>query len=487
MKKTLSLFLVFACVSSNAAWTLDGTQYLTDGNFRLRFAYVDSQSNPKTININDLSNAGGVYHDLEMSGIETDTGLRPVKYAAGGASGKKVANVMFPDTVTEITGSFENCAYTTNLVLPSNLISIGNFIFKNCKPTKCELILPEGLKTIGSSCFQNGGYTRIVISSTVETIGGSTFSGCTSVTNELVLPPGLTAIEGSTFSSSSFRGVPVVPAGVKYIGQSAFEKAKIDGVDFSQAVSLTNIYPFAFKECKNVMADFVFPSNLVSIASSGFQSSPFPGDVVVPRSLKSLAINAFSGCKFTSVDFTQAVNLEGLSGYAFSECPITNNLDLLNCNKLTYIQDRAFKKVNKPKEFILPDSVTNISGNVFADAGVNLEKVVLPKNLICVSVSPFQSWANSTTRRTAIYWRNCPKQSGKPLRRDKLKFSTARIKTRLQITFRNPSAGKNMRQAEPHSLLYPRMTTILRGAGSLLKQASLRLFSGISQEYTTKA
>ena len=72
MKKTLSLFLVFACVSSNAAWTLDGTQYLTDGNFRLRFAYVDSQSNPKTININDLSNAGGVYHDLEMSGIETD-------------------------------------------------------------------------------------------------------------------------------------------------------------------------------------------------------------------------------------------------------------------------------------------------------------------------------------------------------------------------------------------------------------------------------
>lgn len=406
-EKLVVCAVLLAAGSAGATWSLDGTQYLTDGAFKFKFDYVDSAASPKTIRLVELTNLTGAYHDLEMSGIEADTGLRPVAYTAG--SNKQVANVTFPATVQTLNGSFEGCPCTTNLVLPRDLVSIGAFAFKNCKPTTCDLTLPAGLKALGSAAFQGGGYTNIVLDSALVSIAGGTFSGCSFASNNLVLPPGLVAIEGSTFQGSAFGGTIIIPPTVAYIGQSAFENAtRLGGVDFSQATSLTNISLFAFKTCISISNEFVFPPNIVNIDGSAFMNAGFRGAaVVVPRSLRVIGGNAFGGNKITGLDFSQATNLCEIWDYVFTSCPISSNLNLTACKRLEFIKDRAFQKVCLPKEFLLPDSVTNISGSVFADAGVSFEKVVLPKNLKFISTNPFGSWGNGT-RRTAIYWRNCP-------------------------------------------------------------------------------
>lgn len=80
-------------------------------------------------------------------------------------------------TVTAIAdGGFKNCQTLLSVELPSTLVTIGNSAFYDCGIA--DIILPEGLETIGAGAFASHhgvGLTRIIIPATVKSIGEQAF------------------------------------------------------------------------------------------------------------------------------------------------------------------------------------------------------------------------------------------------------------------------------------------------------------------------
>lgn len=97
-----------------------------------------------------------------------------------------------------------------NLHFPSNLTSIGNYAFYNCKNLKITS-LPETLTSIGANAFQS--CSNLAITSLpvgVTYLNGSTFNGC-SVINELTINGNLTHISSYCFTNCGKLNKLVIP------------------------------------------------------------------------------------------------------------------------------------------------------------------------------------------------------------------------------------------------------------------------------------
>lgn len=84
-----------------------------------------------------------------------------------------------------------------------------------------EVLLPEGLREIGESAFEDCCLESIRIPSTVAKIGRSAFTRCSNL-KRITLPHGLKRIEGDTFSNCSALESVSIPESVTYIDMDAF-------------------------------------------------------------------------------------------------------------------------------------------------------------------------------------------------------------------------------------------------------------------------
>lgn len=140
--------------------------------------------------------------------------------------------------------AFGGCEKLTNITVPEHLEYIGIGAFSNCKSLKCDLILPEGLTTIGNNAFDGAGITSLVLPYSVESVGAATFRFCSNLTNveikskfksfpsdcfygdynieEIKLPDTLEIIESGAFFDFTKLNIRELPASLKAIGTDAF-------------------------------------------------------------------------------------------------------------------------------------------------------------------------------------------------------------------------------------------------------------------------
>ncbi len=109
--------------------------------------------------------------------------------------------------------------------IPEDAKHIGD---KACSVSQCaisELILPEGLETIGELAFWGcDGIDRVVIPDSVRKIETKAFGSCD--LKELVIGNGVVTIGESAFSSNHFTEVEI-PSNVTYVGKTAFAYCKM--------------------------------------------------------------------------------------------------------------------------------------------------------------------------------------------------------------------------------------------------------------------
>lgn len=179
--------------------------------------------------------------------------------------------------------SFYNCRYLTSVSIPSSITNIGNNAFYNCNalsavyitdleawcnirfdnsanPLSCahdlflngevieNLVIPDGMTTIGNNVFRGCSMKTVVIPSSVKSIGDNTFAGCSNLIT-LNIPNNVTSIGSRAFSgctsmekiilSESLKELPAycfsgcesllsikIPQNVKRIGTYCFNNCR---------------------------------------------------------------------------------------------------------------------------------------------------------------------------------------------------------------------------------------------------------------------
>lgn len=113
-------------------------------------------------------------------------------------NGTEVTDLVIPEGVTKINGSFRNCSNIKTVVLPQTLISIGEDAFSDCTELS-QIELPESLRSIGEDAFTKTAITEITLPDSIETIGSYAFSYCEKLVSA-VIPSNIKSIGYKVFN-----------------------------------------------------------------------------------------------------------------------------------------------------------------------------------------------------------------------------------------------------------------------------------------------
>ena len=433
----------------------------------------------------------------------------------------KLTSVTIPDSVMSISGSaFEGCAGLTSVYYTGdiaswcgisgleNIMSGSRTLYIGSKKVEGELVIPDGVTSIGGYAFYGcTGLISVTIGNSVTSIGDSAFENCISLTS-VTIPDSVTSIGYSVFyqcwelktiyytgditswcrisgldeimSSSrtlyiggkKVEAELIIPDGVTSIGDSAFEGCmsltsvtignsvtSIGASAFSNCVELKTIYYTGdiaswcrITGLKNIMSssrtlyigskkvegDLVIPDGVTSIGNSAFRGCKGLTSVIIGNSVTSISDSAFRGCaKLTSMAIPDSVT--SIGNYAFSGCEELKTIyytgdiaswcrisglnsimsssrtlhiggkkvegELVIPDGVTSIESNAFKGCTGLTSVVIPDSVTKIGGAAFDDC-TGLTSMVIPDSVTKIGAYAF----SGCTELKTIYYKGSKEQ-----------------------------------------------------------------------------
>lgn len=170
-------------------------------------------------------------------------------------------------TLTTLKEDFcRTCKNLKTIVFPPNLTSIPNYCCQGCS-SLTEITLPEAVKTLGTSCFQETALTSITIPNSVTTIYASAFQDVVDLTY-VKMSSSLTRIYQKAFYVTSYQA------------------SKLLEIDFSESTSIptldnVNAFDKLNSECKIYVPDDLYDSwktatNWSTYASRIYKASEKP-------------------------------------------------------------------------------------------------------------------------------------------------------------------------------------------------------------------
>ena len=214
--------------------------------------------------------------------------------------------------------------FTTEVIFPEELTSIGDFAFFDCGITG-QLHLPNGL----------------------EEIGNSAFGGCSGLTGDLNIPDSVTEIGFNAFQGcSGFNGQLHLPNGLERIWPYTFYGCNGLTGELNIPNSVTMVDSGAFQGCSSLTGDLNIPNSVTTIGSSAFQGcSGINGQLHLPNGLEEIGMCAFWGCSGLAGDLKIPDSVTAIERMAFSDC---TNLDTIKFNgQVPKIVSNAFKNIPK--------------------------------------------------------------------------------------------------------------------------------------------
>lgn len=279
-------------------------------------------------------------------------------------------DIVIPDNVTSIGECvFRNCSGLTSVTIGKSVTSIGDYAFYYCT-SLTSVTIPDSVTRIGGHSFSHcSGLTSITIGNGVTSIGVGAFSDCTNLTS-IKIPNSVESIEQSTFACCSNLTNITIPDSVTSIGKYAFEGCSdLTGITIPNSV--TSIGDFAFNRCWG-LTNVTISNSVTSIEDRTFYECCSLKNITIPDSVTSIGWYAFSGCSgLTSITISDSVTSIGSSAFS-------------GCSGLTSIT--------------IPDSVTSIGDGAFAQCSA-LKEIKFGKNKKTVEADAF----NGCTDLTLIF------------------------------------------------------------------------------------
>ena len=153
-----------------------------------------------------------------------------------------------------------------SIILPSSLVSIGNYAFQEAPITSIKI--PDSVETIEAAAFcACGDLTTVTLPAGLKVIENNVFDICHSLSS-IILPEGLERINSNAFSNSALKTI-IIPKKVRYIGSNAFNFCtSLESIYFKSLTPPTldrydgYSHPFIYTNC---------PINVPSSALSDYQ------------------------------------------------------------------------------------------------------------------------------------------------------------------------------------------------------------------------
>ena len=202
-----------------------------------------------------------------------------------------IQEVVFADTVTEIS----------------------RHAFKNMSVK--EVVVGKNITTIGKNAFQDSSLETITFSDSVTLIEESAFDGCN--LKNVTFNEGLKTIEKKAFNEIETLQSVKFPSTLTSIGEKAFHNCDVlKSVEFGEGSGLT-IGTSAFEYCRK-LADVNFGYGLTSVGTRAFFSCYALKTINLPDTTKTISAAAFAYTNATIAYL--GANVSSVENNAFSNC-----------------------------------------------------------------------------------------------------------------------------------------------------------------------
>ena len=297
----------------------------------------------------------GSYAFYECTYLTEITLPDTLKHIGGNAfCGSALTKVSIPEGTASVGESaFRNCWQLSYVTIPSGVTSLGDYVFHNCPKLKsisipgsvkavpddafgfctqlAKVTIREGTKSVGDSAFTSCGNLKIAeLPSTMESIGNSAFYYCSSL-SEMILPAKTVSVgsgafqycrkltrfyaynSGLSFGSDVFyyHGTGLVLHAAE--GSTTEALANANGIPF---VPLMMTPAFSLPAKTGEIGDEAFsgisakavyiPNGAKRIGTKAFANCTALQQIRIPRSVDTIAADAFSGCPVSLIIYGEA-------------------------------------------------------------------------------------------------------------------------------------------------------------------------------------
>ena len=372
---------------------------------------------PSELDGHTVTRIGNFWSKGHLIDLESVTIPGTITYIGSAAfSGASLTSVTIPDSVTEF-GEQNPFSQNTNLtnidvspdhpaltVIDGMLISKTNnkLICYACAYPETDVIIPDGVTSIGTAAFMCCHIDSVIISDSVTFIGGAAFQE--SSLSYVFIPDSVTSIAGFAFAWCKNMTEIYVPSSVTNIGDRAFESlidtsshtplldvfVEYDSYaeQYCQENGLTYSYAYTYDDYEQEDEDeseyyydddyepdyyydgdyeYIIQDDGTSMITAYKGSS---GVLVVPESMDGKTVTAIGDYAFYGrenlTEITLPNSVTSIGEGAFSDCECLERVHLPDT--LTYIGLVAFECCYSLTEITVPDSVTEIGFYAFPDS-----------------------------------------------------------------------------------------------------------------------
>lgn len=350
--------------------------------------------------------------------------------------------------ITKIgAGTFKNCVWLENIIIPDSIETIENGAFEGCTGL-AEIIIPESVTSIGTYAFGNcTGLSHIEFPAARINVGTNAFSGCTGIeavtvpdvaawlelsfansganplngigrlyigsfpVSELVIPEGVEKIGKYQFIGAAWLKSLSVPASLKDIETDAFSNCnslkRVRIADLAAycgiSVSGRSCGPLSYAEelyigdSKKPVDELVIPSGVKKINSCVFSDFCGFGQLTIPGSVTEIDRLAFFGCcGLKEIVFSDG--LKRIGNNAFSSCDALSDIHIPDIGSFSSIDfefnplslaENLFINGRLVTELVIPDGTKVIGQNAFKDFSP-IKKVKIPDSVTSIGDSAFE-------------------------------------------------------------------------------------------------
>ena len=312
----------------------------------------------------------------------------------GSIKGTSIESIVFNNGLEKInSNAFDGCKNLTTIDIPASVTSLGQNVFRNCTSLN-KVNLTEGITFIGKGTFDGCEKltTLSVPNSLTDTFSGNcwnTFHSGSFLEKIIIKEDNdnYTSIDGIVYTKDKTKLVYCPPAKTN---ANVEDGVKQIGLTRGQVQSVS----LGFYGCRELI-NVTLPNSLERIEEDAFYMCQKLEKVRIPDSVTYIGPDAFYTCK-SLTDITFPAKLDSIGNGAFLQCSLLNNIHLPY--GLKTIGNYAFKGCAALERIEIPATVNTIGEGTFKECA-KLLGVDLPDGLNTIESEMF---SKCTSLRTFV-------------------------------------------------------------------------------------